>query len=45
MSESRKNVLSLYDDLEFKVEALSSGALLKEIKKNRQGQKLSDYFD
>lgn len=45
VSESRKNVLSLYDDLEFKVEALSSGALLKEIKKNKRGHKLSDYFD
>ncbi|MFR3685227.1 MAG: hypothetical protein ACLTXM_09350, partial [Enterococcus sp.] len=45
VSESRKNVLSIYDDLEFKVEALSNGSLLKEIKKKKQDQKLADYFD
>ena len=45
VSESRKNVLSIYDDLEFKVEALSNGTLLKEIKKKKQDQKLADYFD
>jgi hypothetical protein len=38
-------VLSIYDDLEFKVEALSNGTLLKEIKKKKQDQKLADYFD
>ncbi|MGG5371320.1 hypothetical protein [Enterococcus sp. AZ196] len=45
VSESRKNVLSIYDDLEFKVEALSNGTLLKEIKKNKQDQNRSEYFD
>lgn len=36
VSESRKSVLSIYDELEFKVESLSNGTLLKEIKKKKQ---------
>lgn len=45
VAESRKSVLSIYDDLEFKVEALSNGSLLNEIKKERQNKKMTTYFD